>query len=439
MGNGKIITDFKPVEEYREPGTIFTDFQPMREVSGTKTQIDTFARAAGEIGPNRYRLPANLAPVAPPMVSPSVTPVSFLGEPVPFKIDKHINEWARTQPIESIPEKRNWIGNILGTLARPFEAQGYSTMSAYNRGLATLYTHLDLIDKWGKDWFGLKSAIDYNALADRYESNAQHWKERAEKVGVNFIDELIGEVVGGAPVGVGEFIAGVPYAGVLGAAQAHAKGESEIAGALVEAAKRGVLGAIFKAIDPLKQYLRAPTMGTIFGVQTAIEGGGPKEIAKSFGTGLIYSMTSPGGNMGLNEIRGRLDIEARNYFAEKAKTTPEAIEKTLPMDALDARVKELGLVPAVKYGDKVYEAKPGEIHPQIVERNGLPIDEKVIDGYMDKNGKFYTREELLSPIRKGEEKLLSEFEVKKTFDTSLEEAGINPKDIAEKEIGRAHV
>ena len=59
-------------------------------------------------------------------------------------------------------------------------------------------------------------------------------------------------------------------------------------------------------IGPLKQYLKAPTMGTIFGIQEAAnapEGQKAKAFAKGAGTGVLYSLSTPGGHLGLNEMR----------------------------------------------------------------------------------------------------------------------------------------
>lgn len=71
-------------------------------------------------------------------------------------------------------------------------------------------------------------------------------------------------------------------------------------------------------------------------------------------------------------------------------------------DSIDKKVKELGLTVAEKYNGQVYEGKPGEIHAQVIERNGLPYDASVTDGYTDKAGNFHAREEIIAPLRDGE-------------------------------------
>jgi len=261
-------------------------------------------------------------------------------EPISFDMDKHTNDFISKQPSENGGDLVEGTTSSLFPIVRPFLSQGYKAAAALNRGLGVFSEHLNAIDQWGRERLGLKSSIPWRQIAENYDSYSDYWSKRAEEVGVNFIDELIGEAVGGAIPGIGEFILNVPYAATLGAAEAYKKGENEIAGALVEGAKRGVLGMIFKIIDPLKQYLRAPIMGTVFGVQSAAEGGEPKEIAKGIGTGILYSLTSPGGQMGLNEIRGKLDrqvkgladIEAIKAEAEAKPELGKEIKKETPWE-----------------------------------------------------------------------------------------------------------
>lgn len=221
-------------------------------------------------------------------------------EPKPFKYDGL--DYMR----EGVGEELNIT---LAPLARPFIATGYNTVAAYNRSLGTLFEHLDCMTDFIADKTGMEKGGLFENLADIYNGNTTYWQNQAQKYNSGFLDEMIGEAIGGAPFGVAEFMAGVPYAGFLGAAEAHKEDRSVVVGVLTEAGKRGVLGAIFKMISPLKQYLKAPTMGGVFGIQSASEGAEPREIAKGFGTGFLYSMTSPGGRMGLNEVRKNLRIQ----------------------------------------------------------------------------------------------------------------------------------
>ncbi|OPY16379.1 MAG: hypothetical protein A4E69_00249 [Syntrophus sp. PtaB.Bin138] len=65
-------------------------------------------------------------------------------------------------------------------------------------------------------------------------------------------------------------------------------------------------------------------MGTVFGLQAGMEGGDTKEIVKGFGTGALYSLTSPGGKMGLNDIRKNLE---KSIVLEEAKKPNDPITR----------------------------------------------------------------------------------------------------------------
>lgn len=264
-------------------------------------------------------------------------PLMFQGEPIPFDLDSVINKMDETRSSQE-PSLKGGIGRAMWPVVRPFLAQGYKGVAAFNRGLATFSTHLDLIGDYINEKTGGKLTKEgaFEEAAKTYEANATWWKERADKIGVNFIDELIGEAAGGAVPGIAEFILNVPYAAALGAAKARKEGKSEIAGALVEGAKRGILGQMFRAMEPLKQYLRAPLMGTVFGAQAASEGGTPKEVAKAAATGALYSLTSPGGQMGLNELRANLKREAVRIEAEKPRIEP-AIGEIKPSEEVTGK------------------------------------------------------------------------------------------------------
>jgi hypothetical protein len=241
-------------------------------------------------------------------------------EPAPFKYDGL--DYMR----EGVGEELNLT---LAPLARPFIATGHNIAAAYNRSLGTLFEHLDCMAEFVGDVTGTEKGGLFETLANMYNNNVTYWQNQAQKKNSGFLDEMVGEAIGGAPFGVAEFMAGVPYAGFLGAAEAHKNDKSVVIGALTEAGKRGVLGGIFKMMSPLKQYLRAPAMGTVFGVQSAGEGAEPREIAKGFGTGFLYSMTSPGGQMGLNEVRSNL----RTQIGLKAHKTIPATDRIKNLEA----------------------------------------------------------------------------------------------------------
>ena len=259
---------------------------------------------------------------------------------VPFDIDGYIEEEGKVLPVGQ-DVKGDWT-EVMNPIIRPFAATALTTARAVNEGLGTFSVHLDTIADYIGEKTGFKAGNIFEDVAKAYEDNAEYWKNRADKVGISFIDELLGEAIGGAPAGVGEFILNMPYFALLGSAEARKSGKSEIAGALVEGGKRGILGLIFKAIHPLKQYLRAPTMGTVFGVQSAAEGGDFKDMAKGFGTGTLYSMASPGGRMGLNEVKDGIKSEMA-FLKARAK----ALERFAPKP-----------IPKVEKGEKVEPGPP---------------------------------------------------------------------------------
>lgn len=257
----------------------------------------------------------------------AVAPPSAGVEPIPFDLDGTL---AMADP-ENTPHRSEDMAAVLWSGAKPWISTGYTAAASLNRSLGMMATHLDLISDYVARKTGTEKGGIFERAAKQYQDNASYWQERASKVGVTFLEELLGEATGGAVPGVAEFALNIPYAGLLGAAKADKEGNSEVAGALTEAAKRGVLGLVFKAMQPLKQYLRAPAMGAVFGAQTAAEGGDTREIAKGVGTGALFSLSSPGGKMGLNEIRRDLEKKIVLQEAEKPVEEPPTLEERAGM------------------------------------------------------------------------------------------------------------
>jgi hypothetical protein len=328
MGAPTIITDFKPIG--KEPSAIL----PSGDLPEKTAWLERLIMAGG---PDPH--PANIDEMMN-----GVMPDRFKNDPATYGKE---------------------VAKSLNPLVRPFVAQGFNAMSALNRGFATMATHLDsistyLAEKTGMEKTGVLGPDAVKKVADYYNKDANHWARRAQEVGINFIDELISEAVGGAMPGIAEFMLNIPYSALLGASEAYRKGESEIAGALVEGAKRGVLGAMFHALGPLKKYLQAPIMGGIFGVQAAVEGAAPREIAKSVGTGALYALTSPGGRLGLNDLQEDLIKSYVRMEAEKSKVEPIVGGPTGP------QVKELWEMTKDEFSARaVYQGRPsGEASTQ---------------------------------------------------------------------------
>jgi hypothetical protein len=332
-------------------------------------------------------------------LSTSPTPI----EPAPFNMDDVLNKWLTAQPDDELAQKQNGITETLYNMARPWLATGYNAAAALNRGLGVFSTHMDAMSELVGNKTGTQPGNLFKQIAETYDQNTEYWKNRANTVGSKFLDELVGEAVGGAVPGIAEFLLNIPYAGILGAAEAKQKGENKILGALVSAGKRGVLGGIFKALDPLKQYLRAPAMGSVFAVDTAAQGGKPEEIAKAFGTGALYSMSSPGGEMGLNDlVRGT----NRQIAQEKAQDTikqevpPEKIAENVeakPGETWEEFRANNGFTVALKDKEgNTYEGNPGEIHASLADRLGLDTNNISEDGFIDKKGNYYNEKDVLA-------------------------------------------
>lgn len=275
-------------------------------------------------------------------------------EPPPFDIEKYFRKPDLSPPDFSGLEDGAFGFGTLGAggqnnddvilaevlfdnFVKPWMAVGYTSAAAFNRAMAVFGQNLDSLAEYAGLWglrIGQKTGTEpshaFAAAAKIYDANREYWQKRADAVGVTFLQELVGEAVGGALPGIAEYMLRIPYAAALGAAKGAKKDAAagsdlpanEIGMAITEAAKRGILGKVFHAIAPLKRYLQAPVMAGVFGTQAAFEGGDAREIAKGVGTGLIYAAASPGGRYGLNEIRelnrkGLSDAERYNKAVQQ--------------------------------------------------------------------------------------------------------------------------
>jgi hypothetical protein len=243
-------------------------------------------------------------------------------------IDKFFNDGmkdVKIDPVDGDPQSN--FSHILSPWINTWRAVGYSSAESLNRGMAGFATHLNTLAEYIGKKTGTKPGEIFEKAAEQYNQNTDYWKKRADEVGTSFFQELVSEAIGGAIPGISEFLLNVPYATFLGAAEAEKSGGNELGGALLSGAKRGLLGAVFKAMGPLNHYLRAPAMGITFGAQAVSEGADTRDIAKSVGIGAIYSMMSPGGRYGLNEMtnnaRSYLNEQVTRINAAKAKTKSE--------------------------------------------------------------------------------------------------------------------
>lgn len=272
-------------------------------------------------------------------------------EPMPYDFDTAINKHVEAAGGDVNKTKKDFTESMYEGFVQPWEKMGYTAAASFNRGMAVFSTHLDLIGEYLGGKTGASKGGAFESAAKTYNENTEYWQKRANEAGAAFIPELFGEALGGAVPGIAEFVLNIPYAGLLGAAnteQQTEKGRSELSNALVEAGKRGTLGIVFNQLSQFKKYLSAPMMGGVFGLQTAAEGGDTKEIAKGVGTGLIYGLTSPGGRMGLNEIRRNFEKEIVRQKAElPPEIVPKPTEELQPLTAPEVLPVEQGKVSPV--------------------------------------------------------------------------------------------
>jgi hypothetical protein len=346
-------------------------------------------------------------------------------------IDKFFNvgmEGVKFDPVDGVPQTH--FADMVSPWVRPWEAAGYSAAEALNRGMAGFATHLNTLSEYVGKKIGIEPGGIFKKSATQYNQNVDYWKKRADEVGTSFFQELVSEAVGGAVPGIAEFLLNVPYAAMLGAAEAEKSGENEIAGALLKGAKRGILGAVLHAMTPLNQYLRAPSMGAVFGTQAALEGADTKEVAKAFGTGAIYSMMSPGGRYGLNEMadnaRSYLGKEAAKLETAKAEVMQEgavaapgvAVPEQKPLASTSPTPKPEIVQPGATPGGKQpwemtrdeYEAELTKYekladNQEMQDGEGVPASQDAIDAYNRGDWETFSRargysEEAISNFRR---------------------------------------
>ena len=220
------------------------------------------------------------------------------------------------------------------TITDPFLGMGYNTYSALNRSTAGFYENLDTMARWLESQGVGKREGLFKNLADIASKNADHWKEEAEKKGINFLGEMISELAGGAIPGITDFAlkvaSGFSIPAIVGVQQAKEHDTDPFIGGLVEAAKTKTLDSVFKMSASFNKYLQSLVMGTTFGVQEAVEapeGQKIKGFAKGAGMGIGLSLMSPSGTWGIKDI-----------YPEVGTSVPEIREELAAMER--PKVKE---------------------------------------------------------------------------------------------------
>jgi hypothetical protein len=279
-----------------------------------------------------------------------------------------------TKPSKLVDQKYSIVQNTMNEVARSSKAIGYNTAESWSEGFGSIANHLDHINSWMRGWVdkyedlrksssfrewlpqeGFRGEQFFNnnedffgQVAKKFEADKEYYAQKAKEQGPSFLEELIGDATGGAAPGVSEFVFGVPYSMVEGASEAKEQGTSQIKGALTEAAKRLMLGKIFKGIEDYSRPIRASVMATVFGGQTAIGGGSPRDIAKAIGTGIGYGVAGPKGEIGIKDIMpekaSRMPVDAQRA-EERPPEPPQSqeaklIEKTKELSSPDIPISE---------------------------------------------------------------------------------------------------
>jgi len=231
-------------------------------------------------------------------------------DPAPFDVDSYLNDYLSGKPIEDGAKHRENFAKALFPMVKPYIAGGYNFIAATNRAFASLAAHLDAVTDYVSISTGMQKEGLFEDIANHFNQNADYWRGRAEKVGISFLVEMISEALGQSVFGAVQFALDVesgftlPY--MAGASKAYKRGDSPFAAGITEAAKTATLDALFKVMVPLKKYLKAPAFSTVFGLQEAAgapEGKKAAAFAKGAGIGAIYAAGSPGGYLGLNEVK----------------------------------------------------------------------------------------------------------------------------------------
>lgn len=343
-----------------------------------------------------------------------------------------LQSYMKDKPIDTWVDLEDGLSETIAELGRTFQAQGYKAAETWHLswghlvvGLEEGLRYLKEKDLKIRNWVeGKKTEAEqpqafarwtYDILGkakDKYEEHADYWAKRVNDVGINYLDEFFGGLIGGTTGGLAEWFLNVPWATLQGAIEAQKKGENEWVGAFTKAAERQALGMIFHSMGPLRKYLQSPLMGTVMGIQAAAEGG---DISKAVGTGAIlpwFAPGSPGEKMGLNDWRKSLRRESNKLLEKKVYDEKDEIARNLPTTRDPITSENLDLFPqdhpeingtAVMYKGRIYTptTNPTEPHPMIAMENGL-LNKEIIPGFIDKNGQFLYQypEEAAKTLRK---------------------------------------
>jgi hypothetical protein len=179
-----------------------------------------------------------------------------------------------------------------------------------NKGLGHLMTTLDTMSDVISDATGWKEGGLWHKAGKVYQQNAQLWSDKARAQGASALDELVGQVVGGLPIGIFTWKLRWPFAALAAGTQAYESDEKNpVVRALTAAMEWKVLDKLLTMTEPLKWYLRIPTNMDAFGLAAMGEGAPSEEVLAQMGLGgamAAYMPDTVGERYGLNELAKRL-------------------------------------------------------------------------------------------------------------------------------------
>jgi hypothetical protein len=307
-----------------------------------------------------------------------------------FPIDAYVDHHVKDLAPDKAMEQRDGFTKFFSNIADPWMATGYTAASAMNRGIANMADTFDVMTKFIERETGSKRGGLFEQAAAEYNRNADYWKDRADKVGVGFLEELLGEAAGGAVPGITDFAlkvaSGFTIPAVVGAERSMEHDQDPFIGGLLEAAKTGTLYGVFKMIQPFSRYIQATMMGGTFaleGAMTAPEGQKLKEAAKGFGTGLLFSsLSTPGG------------VKIRDLYPEIARSVPEMRKEFEAEEQL--RVAPIVQPEPTSEVKTVYRASDKPFDKALATEDGIFVvpDKMLAEGYSE-GGKRKVEELLL--------------------------------------------
>lgn len=224
-------------------------------------------------------------------------------------------------PLQTNEKKDGLISNMFG----PYGRIGARAASSFNMGMANFSHNIDTVTSFIRsgilslepEWLKtrtekgkkireriFKSTFDddiYKKAEKTYLENSLAWDTKTEGMGLT--EEIVGDFLGGAIPGIGEFILNVPYSGAVGFAEGYKKGglKGGVKEGVARAVDRYAMGAILKASSVLKMPSRVGAMGAVGGVTAAAQGGDRREITKGVSIMSGFALTMGKGKVSFRE------------------------------------------------------------------------------------------------------------------------------------------